>query len=150
MLVQLGFDPQCVTMTTGLLGCCLATNFVFCLPQMRQVSPETAVNAIKLELVVCTVGHILLCGQNLFLLGCNCGYNMGVNCSELWFQVLCPSHGLIITCDLITDKLRLLSEVHLSQIFRYPRSQASPSFTFTLIHSRRVRKTGKGWEHLIM
>ena len=54
------------------------------------------VNAIKLELVVCTVGHLLLCGQNLFLLGCNCGYNMGVNCSELWFQVLCLSHDLIM------------------------------------------------------
>ena len=71
---------------------------------MGQVSPETAVMLLMLELVVCTVGHKLLCGQNLFLLGCNCGYNMGVNCNELWFQVLCLSHDLIMTCDLIIDK----------------------------------------------
>ena len=49
MLVQPGFDPQCVTVTTGLIGCCLATNFVFCLPQMGQVSPETAVILLMLS-----------------------------------------------------------------------------------------------------
>ena len=79
MLVQLGFDPQCVTMTTGLVECCLATNFVF-LPSPdgtgESRNSSYLVNAIKLELVVCTVGHKLLCGQNLFLLGCNCGYNI--------------------------------------------------------------------------
>ena len=48
MLIQPGFDPQCVTMTIGLVGYCLATN-VFCLPQMGQVSPETAVMLLMLS-----------------------------------------------------------------------------------------------------
>ena len=78
-----------VAMTIGLVGCCLAMTFFF-LPSPdgtgESRNSSYLVYAIKLELVVCTDSHMLLCGQNLFLLGCNCGYNMSVNCSELWLQ----------------------------------------------------------------
>ena len=55
---------------------------------------------LKLELVVCTDGHMLLCGQDHFLLGCNYSYSMNVNSSKLWLQVC---HCLIMTCDQLSD-----------------------------------------------
>ena len=76
-------------------------------------------------------------------------YNMSVNCSELWFQVLCSFHDLIMTCDLITVKWPHSKAKYLnSLIHRPPSSFLVIQFVFTIIHSRSVRKMGKGWECL--